>query len=66
MGVVQMSKGNLRPVSDDLLSEPAIVCRMARAVFKNKSATTLTNNDMKTPVSLGEGVGVIPRWNEYE
>ena len=35
MGVVQMSKGNLRPVSNDLLSETAIVCRLAQAVFGN-------------------------------
>lgn len=33
MGVVQASKGNLKPVSDQLLSEPAIVCRLAEAVL---------------------------------
>lgn len=33
MGVVQASKGNLRPVSEDLLSEPAIVCRLAEATL---------------------------------
>lgn len=33
MGVVQASRGNLRPVSGDLLSEPAIVCRLAQALF---------------------------------
>lgn len=32
MGVVQMSKGMLKPVSDRLLSEPEIVCRLAMAV----------------------------------
>jgi molybdopterin-dependent oxidoreductase alpha subunit len=37
MGVVQMSKGVLKPVSDDLLSEPAIVCRMAKATLGSKS-----------------------------
>ena len=37
MGVVQMSKGSLKPVSDHLLSEPAIVCRMAKAVLENRS-----------------------------
>jgi molybdopterin-dependent oxidoreductase alpha subunit len=30
MGVVQMSKGNLRPVSNDLKSEVEIVCRLAQ------------------------------------
>ncbi len=39
MGVIQMSKGNLKPVSDDLLSEPVIVCRLAKAVFGEKSKT---------------------------
>lgn len=34
MGVVQMSKGILKPVSDDLLSEPVIVCRLAKATLK--------------------------------
>ncbi len=33
MGVVHSSKGNLPPVSPHLLSEPVIVCRMAKAVF---------------------------------
>jgi molybdopterin-dependent oxidoreductase alpha subunit len=33
MGVVQMSKGNLKPVSADLMSESAIVCRMAQATL---------------------------------
>lgn len=37
MGVVQMSKGMLPPVSKDLLSEPAIVCRLAKATLGNKT-----------------------------
>jgi anaerobic selenocysteine-containing dehydrogenase len=37
MGVVQMSKGILKPVSDDLLSEPVIVCRLAKATLGNRS-----------------------------
>lgn len=37
MGVVQMSKGGLKPISEDLLSEPVIVCRMAKAVLGDKS-----------------------------
>ena len=39
MGVVQLSKGVLKPVSDDLLSEPAIVCRLAIAVLGSRSRT---------------------------
>ena len=37
MGVVQSSKGVLEPVSKQLLSEPAIVCYLAKAVLGNKS-----------------------------
>ncbi|MGI4020504.1 MAG: FdhF/YdeP family oxidoreductase [Janthinobacterium lividum] len=37
MGVVQMSKGVLKPVSNDLLSEPVIVCRMAKATLGSQS-----------------------------
>jgi anaerobic selenocysteine-containing dehydrogenase len=33
MGVVEMSQGRLRPASSYLMSEPAIVCRMARATL---------------------------------
>lgn len=37
MGVIQMSKGMLKPVSGNLLSEPVIVCKMAKAVLGEKS-----------------------------
>ena len=33
MGVIQSSRGNLQPVSDQLLSEPAIVCLLGLALF---------------------------------
>ncbi|MCE7061097.1 FdhF/YdeP family oxidoreductase [Dyadobacter sp. CY343] len=37
MGVVQMSKGVLPPISDQLLSEPEIVCRLAQATLGKRS-----------------------------
>ncbi|WP_259069432.1 FdhF/YdeP family oxidoreductase [Mucilaginibacter sp. X4EP1] len=37
MGVVQMSKGILEPVSKDLLNETQIVCRLAKATFGTRS-----------------------------
>lgn len=37
MGVIQLSKGNLRPVSTDLLGEPVIVAMLAKAVFGSRS-----------------------------
>ncbi|MFD6938633.1 FdhF/YdeP family oxidoreductase [Streptomyces goshikiensis] len=39
MGMVHASRGNLAPASPHLLSEPAIVARMARAVLGAGSAT---------------------------
>ena len=33
MGIINSSRGKLAPASPQLLSEPAIVCRLARAVF---------------------------------
>lgn len=37
MGVIQMSKGVLKPVSDNLKSEPMIVAEMAKAYFGSDS-----------------------------
>jgi len=37
MGVVQSSKGVLKPISDHLLSEPAIVCRLAAATLGTRT-----------------------------
>lgn len=38
MGVVHLSRGNLEPASEHLLSEPAIVARLARATLGERSA----------------------------
>ena len=35
MGVIQRSQGVLKPISEDLMSEPALICQMAKAVLKN-------------------------------
>jgi molybdopterin-dependent oxidoreductase alpha subunit len=37
MGIVQLSKGVLPPISDQLLSEAVIVCRLAKATLGNRS-----------------------------
>jgi molybdopterin-dependent oxidoreductase alpha subunit len=37
MGVVSASKGNLKPISNNLMSEPAIVCHLAKATLGKKS-----------------------------
>ena len=43
MGVVQSSKGNLKPVSTQLLSEPVIVCRLAKATLGQHSVVPWDN-----------------------
>jgi len=40
MGVVQSSKGILKPVSGDLLSEPVIICRLAEAALGGRPQGT--------------------------
>lgn len=35
MGVIQQSKGMLKPVSETMLSEPVIVCRLAKSTLSN-------------------------------
>ena len=37
MGVVQMSKGSLKPISDKLLGEPMIVAKLAKATLGSRS-----------------------------
>ncbi|HEX5966277.1 MAG TPA: FdhF/YdeP family oxidoreductase, partial [Pyrinomonadaceae bacterium] len=37
MGVVQVSRGSLAPASEELLSEPQIVARLARATFEHRT-----------------------------
>lgn len=37
MGVIQSSKGVLKPVSDQLLSETQIICRLAKTTLGNKT-----------------------------
>ncbi len=37
MGVIQSSRGVLKPVSEHLLSEPEIVCRLAKATLGSRS-----------------------------
>ena len=39
MGVIQMSKGRLKPMSDSVLSEPIIVCKLALALFGEKNTS---------------------------
>ena len=41
MGVVQVSRGSLEPASEELLSEPQIVARLARATLEHRTTVEL-------------------------
>ena len=48
MGIINASRGKLEPASPFLVSEPAIVCRMARAVFEAKRTSETGNRTVET------------------
>ena len=65
MSVVQQSKGILKPVSEKLLSEPVIVCKLAKATLGNKSKVNwdkyLEHYDhIRTDIE-----GTIPGFSDY-
>ncbi|MEP6845872.1 MAG: FdhF/YdeP family oxidoreductase, partial [Panacibacter sp.] len=65
MGVVQMSKGVLQPPSKELLSEVAIICKMAKKVLENKGNVdwdVLQNNYDKIRDLIEK---VIPGFESY-
>ena len=65
MGVVQMSKGSLKPVSKDLMSEALIVCNMAKHVFLHKS-TVNWDSYAANYDSIREAIEkTIPGFDEY-
>ncbi len=65
MGVIQMSMGNLKPVSEQLLSEPAIVCRLAKAVLKDKSNTNWEEFENNYDVIRSAIEKTIPGFTNY-
>lgn len=65
MGVVQQSKGMLDPISDDLLSEPVIVCRLAKAVLGNKTVVNWDRFAENYDYIRDDIEKVIPGFEEY-
>ncbi len=65
MSVVHMSRGLLAPVSSDLLSEPAIVCRMARAVQGPKSKISWEQYEKDYDLIRSDIARVIPGFEDY-
>jgi molybdopterin-dependent oxidoreductase alpha subunit len=69
MGVINASRGRLEPAAPTLLSEPAIVCRLARAVFEVERAvpSALAPETNARPTSaLGTGRSTAIPWAEFE
>lgn len=65
MGVVQMSKGNLSPISDQLLSEPTIVCRLAMATFKDRTVVDWPRYSRHYDYIRDDLERVIPGFDNY-
>lgn len=65
MGVVQMSKGNLKPVSQVLLSESVIVCRMAKATLGLKSRINWSNYEKHYDYIREDIEKTIPGFENY-
>jgi molybdopterin-dependent oxidoreductase alpha subunit len=65
MGVIQMSKGILNPVSKDLLSENQIVCRLAKATLGEKSVVDWDKFEKSYDAVRDDIEKVIPGCTDY-
>ncbi|WP_371646562.1 FdhF/YdeP family oxidoreductase [Streptomyces sp. NBC_00597] len=65
MGMVHASRGNLAPASPHLLSEPAIVARMARAVLGAASATPWEDFEQDYAAIRDRIARVIPGFEDF-
>ncbi|MFI8928475.1 FdhF/YdeP family oxidoreductase [Streptomyces sp. NPDC053474] len=65
MGMVHASRGRLKPASPDLLSEPAIVCRLARRVLGPASATPWEEFEKDYATIRDRIARVIPGFEDF-
>ena len=65
MGVVQGSQGSLEPASPSLLSEPAIVCRLAKATLGDKSTVPWTDFELNYDNVRDSVERVIPGFDDF-
>ncbi|OII68445.1 FdhF/YdeP family oxidoreductase [Streptomyces sp. CC77] len=65
MGLVHASRGNLPPASPHLLSEPAIIARMARAVLGDASATPWEEFERDYAVIRDRIARVVPGFEDF-
>jgi molybdopterin-dependent oxidoreductase alpha subunit len=65
MGMVHASRGNLAPASPHLLSEPAIVARMARAVLGPSSTTPWEDFEQDYSTIRDRIARVVPGFEDF-
>lgn len=65
MGVMQMSKGILDPVSDHLLNENTIVCRLAKATLGARSVVDWDKYEQSYDAIRDDIEKVIPGFDDY-
>ena len=65
MGVVQMSKGILTPISDDLMSENKIVCELAKATLGKRSVIDWDRYANSYDAVRDDIEKVIPGFEDY-
>jgi molybdopterin-dependent oxidoreductase alpha subunit len=65
MGIINPSRGRLRPASEHLLSEPAVVCQLATAVLGNKSHLPWKDWEQDYDLIRNEIEAVIPGFDHF-
>jgi len=65
MGVMQMSKGVLDPISTDLLNENTIVCRLAKATIGNRTVVDWDKYEKSYDAVRADIEKVIPGFKDY-
>lgn len=65
MGVIQKSQGSLKPISNQLMSEVAIVCHLATEVLRNKSTIDWMSLHQNYDLIRNEIEKTIPGFHNY-
>ncbi|WPU92568.1 FdhF/YdeP family oxidoreductase [Mucilaginibacter sabulilitoris] len=65
MGVIQMSKGMLEPISKDMMSENQIVCRLAKATLGSRSVVNWDKYEKSYDAIRDDIARVIPGFEDY-
>jgi molybdopterin-dependent oxidoreductase alpha subunit len=65
MGVIQSSKGILTPISDDLMSENQIICRLAKATIGHSTVIDWDKYETSYDAVRDDIARVIPGFDDY-